>query len=115
VKLVDISEKKKEYLKAQIDKLETNSKIKKITDLHRGISDFKKGCQPRTNTVKDEKRYLVTGCHGILSRLRNHFSQLLDVNHVRRRGIHKAEPLVLEPSASELELAVEKLKRHTRY
>ena len=58
--------KKKEYLKAKIEKLETNSKIKKnIRGLYRGISDFKKGYQPRTNTVKDEKGDLVADCHSI--------------------------------------------------
>ena len=44
--------KKKAYLKAKIEDLETNSKIKNIRDLYRGISDFKKGYQPRTNKVK---------------------------------------------------------------
>ena len=44
--------KKKAYLKAKIEDLETNSKIKNIRDLYRGISDFKKGYQPRTNIVK---------------------------------------------------------------
>jgi hypothetical protein len=34
---------KKEYLKAKIDELEINSKVKNIRDLYRGISDFKKG------------------------------------------------------------------------
>ena len=34
---------KKAYLKAKIEDLETNSKIKNIRDLYRGISDFKKG------------------------------------------------------------------------
>jgi len=34
--------KKTEYLKAKIVKLETNSKIKDIRDLYRGIIDFKK-------------------------------------------------------------------------
>ena len=38
---------KKEYMKTKIDELETNSKKKKIRDLYRGISDFKKGYQPR--------------------------------------------------------------------
>ena len=32
--------KEKEYLKAKIEKIETNSKIKNIWDLYRGISDF---------------------------------------------------------------------------
>jgi hypothetical protein len=59
--------KGKEYLKAMIDELETNSKIKKIRDLCRGICDLKKGYQPRTNVVKDEKGDLVTDCHSILA------------------------------------------------
>ena len=45
--------KKKAYLKAKIEEIETNSKIKNIRDLYRGISDFKKGYQPRPNVVKD--------------------------------------------------------------
>ena len=55
--------KKKEYLKAEIDELETNSKTKNIRDLYRGISDFKEGYQPRTNVVKDEKGDLVADSH----------------------------------------------------
>ena len=34
------SNKKKAYLRAKIEELETNSKIKNIRDLYRGISDF---------------------------------------------------------------------------
>ena len=34
--------KKKAYLGANIEELETNSKIKYIRDLYRGINDFKK-------------------------------------------------------------------------
>ena len=45
--------KKKAYLKAKIKELETNNKIPNIRDLYRGISDFKKGYQPRCNIVKD--------------------------------------------------------------
>jgi len=37
---------------SKIDELETNSKMKTIKDMYRGISDFKKGYQPRTNIVK---------------------------------------------------------------
>jgi len=35
--------KKKAYLKAKIEKLETNSKIKNIRDLYRGSNDYKQG------------------------------------------------------------------------
>jgi hypothetical protein len=38
--------KKKAYLRANIEELETNSKIKNIRDLYRGINDFKKGTSP---------------------------------------------------------------------
>jgi len=34
--------KKKEYLKAKIDEFETKSKIKKITDMYRGINDLRR-------------------------------------------------------------------------
>jgi hypothetical protein len=34
------------------------------------------------------------------------------VNEVKQAEIHTAEPLVPEPSAFEVELAIEKLKRH---
>jgi hypothetical protein len=50
-------------------------------------------------------------CHSILSRWRNNFSQLLIVpwvNDVRQTEIHAAEPLVPEPSASEVEMTTEK-------
>jgi len=62
---------KKTYLKAKIEELETNSKIKNIRGLCRGISDFNKGYQPRTNIVKDEKGDLVADCHSNLTRWRN--------------------------------------------
>jgi len=105
--------KKKECLKAKIEELETNSRIKNIMDLCKGISDFKKGYQPRTNTVKEETGDLVAGSHSILPRWRNHFCQNIhDVNDVRQTEIHTAEPLVPEPSTFEVELAIEKLKSH---
>ena len=94
--------KRKAYLKAKIKELETNSKIKNIRDLYRGINNFKKGYQPRTNIVKDETDDLVTGFYSILARWRDYFSQLLNVhgvNDIKHTDIHTAEPLVPEPSA----------------
>jgi hypothetical protein len=44
--------KKKEYLKAKVDELETKSKVKNIRDLYRGIIGFNYGYQPNTNVVK---------------------------------------------------------------
>ena len=72
--------KKKAYLKAKIEELETNSKINNVRDFYRGINDFKKGYQPTTIIVKDEKGDFVADPHSIMARWRNSFSQLLNVH-----------------------------------
>jgi hypothetical protein len=51
--------KKREYLKGKITDIELNSKNKNIRDLYRGINEFKKGYQPKTNLVKDERGDLL--------------------------------------------------------
>jgi len=89
--------------------------MKHFRDLYWGITDLKKDYQPRTNTVRDEKGDLVTDSHSILAKWRNHFSQLFNihgVSDVRQREIHTEEPLLPEPSAFEIEMAIEKLKGH---
>ena len=89
--------------------------LNNVRDLYRGINDFKKGYQPRTTLVKDEKGDFMADSHSIMARWRNYFSQLLnvhEVNNIRQAEIHTVEPLVLEPSAFEVELAIEKLKNH---
>jgi len=58
----------KDYLKAKIKELEINSNIRNIRDLYRGIRDFKKGYQPRTNIVKDDKSDLIADFYSILAR-----------------------------------------------
>jgi len=58
---------------------------------------------------------LVADSHRILARWGNYFSHILNVrwvNDVRQTEIHTAERPVPEPSASEFELAIEKLKSH---
>jgi hypothetical protein len=95
--------------------LKTNSNIKHIRYLYRGISDYKKGYQPRTNIVRDDKGDLVTGSHSILAGWRNHFSQLFNVIGVRdfrQTEIHTAELLVPKPSAFAVERATGELKIH---
>jgi phage tail protein X len=107
--------KEKAYMKAKIEELETNSKIKNVRDLYWGINDFKKGYQPRTNIVKDVQGDLVVDSHSILARWKNCFSQILNahgVNDVRQAKTHAVELLVPEPSVSEIELAIHKLKSH---
>ena len=81
--------------------------------MYRGIHYLKKGYQPRTNIVNDEKRNWVADSDSILARWRNHISLLPNVHgvtDVRQTEIHTAEHLVPEPSAFEIELAIEKLK-----
>jgi len=80
---------KKAYLKAKIEELETNSKIKNIKNLYRGNSGCKKhrssgkkGYRPGGSIVKDDKGDLVADCHSIVARWRNHFSRLFNVHEV---------------------------------
>jgi hypothetical protein len=79
----------KEYLKAKIDELESISKINTTGHLYKDINEFKRGYQPRTNIVKDEKGDLATNSHSILVRCRNHFSQLLNVQGLMTIGRQK--------------------------
>jgi hypothetical protein len=67
-----------------------SSKNKNIRDLYRGINEFKRGCQPRSNLMKDENCDLLADSHNILNRWKNYFSQLLNVHrisHVRQKYI----------------------------
>jgi hypothetical protein len=84
-----------------------NSKNKNIRVLYRGINDFKRGYQPRSNCD------LLADSHNIVNRWKNYFSQLLNVHmvrDVRRMEIHTAEPLVPDPSPNDVEANVVKLK-----
>jgi ribosomal protein S17E len=72
--------KKWEYLTHKINELESNSKNKNIRDLYRGINEFKKGYQPRTDLAKDEGSDLLADAHKILNRWKNYFCQLLNVH-----------------------------------
>jgi hypothetical protein len=49
----------REYLKGKINELATNSKDKNTRDLYRGINEFKRGYQPRSNFVMDENGDLL--------------------------------------------------------
>jgi hypothetical protein len=106
--------KKRKHLKNKLNELETNSKNKNIRDLYRGINEFRKGYQPKTNMVKDENGDLLADSHSILNRWKNYFCQLLNVhwiNDVRQTEIHTAESLVPEPSSSEVGMSIGKLKK----
>jgi hypothetical protein len=58
----------------KISELATNNKNKNIRDLYRGINEFMKGYQPRTNLVKDENGDLLADSYTILNRWKNYFS-----------------------------------------
>jgi hypothetical protein len=75
-------DKKREYLKNKINELESDSKNKNIKELYRGINKFKKGYQPRSNLVKDEKGDLLADTHKIVNRWMNFFCQLLNFQWV---------------------------------
>jgi hypothetical protein len=51
--------KKREYLKDKINEIELNSNSKNTRVLYRGITEFKKGYQPKTNLVKYERGNLL--------------------------------------------------------
>jgi hypothetical protein len=66
--------KKKEYLKGKINELAMNSKNKNIRDLFRGINEFKRGYQPRSNLVKEKNGDLLANSNIIVNRLKSYFS-----------------------------------------
>jgi hypothetical protein len=57
--------KKREYLKDRISELATNSKI--IKDLYRGMNEFKREHQPRSNLVQDENSDLLADSNNVLN------------------------------------------------
>jgi hypothetical protein len=65
--------------------------------------------------VKDERGNLFVDPHKILNRWKNYFCELLNVHgagDVRQPEIHTVEPFVPPPSASEVGVAIGKLKRY---
>ena len=57
-----------------LDKIETNDKNRYIREVYRVTNEFKKDYQPRTNSVKDEKRKLKGRSYIILNKWKNHSS-----------------------------------------
>jgi hypothetical protein len=56
-----------EYLKDKVDELAPDSKNKNIRNLYRGINDFMRGPQARSNLVKDENVDMLADSHSILN------------------------------------------------
>jgi hypothetical protein len=102
-------------LKDKSNGIELNSKNKNIRDLYRGTTEFKKGYQPKTNLVKDERGDLLADSKQILTMWKNYFCQLLNVqgaDGIRHTEIHTAEPFVPEPNAAKVEIAIRKTKKY---
>jgi hypothetical protein len=55
-----------------------NSRNKNIKDLHRGIKEFKRGYQPRSNLVKNENCDLLADSNIIVNKWKSYFSQFLN-------------------------------------
>ena len=98
-------------MKAKVNKLEENNKNKNIREMYNGIIEFKKGFQPRAYIIKKHDGTIVADTTRILSRWEQFFSNLLNVSH-EGSEVYTAEPDIPEPSPIEVELALEKLKRH---
>jgi hypothetical protein len=67
--------------------------------------------------VKDERGDLLADPHKTLNRRKNYFCKLLNVHGaggVRQTEMHTAEPFVPEHSASEVEVAIGRLKRYRK-
>jgi hypothetical protein len=65
--------------------------------------------------VNIERGNLLVGPHKILNRWKNYFCQLLNIHgagSVVQTEMHTAVSFVPEPSASEVEVAVGKLRRY---
>jgi hypothetical protein len=101
--------KKREYLKDKINKLESNSKKKNISEMYGGINQFKMGYKPRINLVKDERGDPLADPPKILNRWKNCFCRLLNVHGtggVRQTEMHTAVAFVPHYSTSEHEVTV---------
>jgi hypothetical protein len=83
--------KKREYLKDNINELATNSKNKNIRDLYKGINEYKRSDQHGSHLVKDENGYLLADSSNTINRWKSYFSQLLNIHNfsdVRQIEIH---------------------------
>jgi uncharacterized protein YdiU (UPF0061 family) len=88
---------------------------KNIRDLYRGMNEFKRAYQPRSNLVKQENGDLLADSHNNLNSWKNYYSQVLNVYTVSEVGqvkIHRAEPLVLGPSHLEFQIVIVKVKKY---
>jgi hypothetical protein len=77
----------------------------------RGINEFKKGYQPKTNFVKDKYGDLFADTNIIFNSY--YVLNIHGVNDIRLTETHSAGQTVHERSSFELEIAIQKWKRYT--
>jgi hypothetical protein len=82
VKEMGITGIKTEYLKDKINKLATNNRNKNISNLYRGINEFKSNYQPRSTLMEDENGDLLTDSHNILNMWKKYLFELWNVHRV---------------------------------
>jgi hypothetical protein len=95
--------KKREYLKAEINELATNRTNKNIRDLYRGINEYKNAYQLRVLS------------HDISNTWKNYFSRLQNMHgdsDVRQVEMHAAGILVPESTPIEVETSIEDVNRY---
>jgi hypothetical protein len=83
--------------------------------MYKGKTEFKMGYQPKTTLVMDKRGDLLTGPQKILTRWKNYFCKLLNVQgpgDISQTEIHTAEPFVTKSSTTEVEVAIRKMKRY---
>jgi hypothetical protein len=96
-----ISSIKRVNTQKTINELAMNSKNKNIRDLYRGINDFKRVYQTKSNLVKNANGDMLADFHNTLNRWKNYFSQVLNVQRVsdvRQIEIHTAKLLIPVPN-----------------
>jgi hypothetical protein len=107
--------KKRDYLKDEINELDGNSRNRNIRDLYMSINEFKKGYHLRANSVKDGRGDLLADPHKILNWWRNYYCQLSNVHGlggVSQKEMHTAEPFVPDSSSSGVEDPIGKQKTY---
>ena len=109
--------KKKQYENNQIEKLEELGQHHQIRQFYRDINTLRKDFKPRLTICKSKNGDIITEKDGILNRWNEHFHELLDSRE------KETEPPIMQdhndtneedppPTTEEVEMAVQKLKKH---
>ena len=87
----------------------------RVREISKCINEFKKSYQPQVYVINKYDGTIVGDTTSILSRWEQFFSNLLNVNQISSHEwseVYTTEPDSPESSLIEVELVIEKLKRH---